>query len=137
PKIHRVLQALHDVGLGYMPLGQPATLLSAGESHRVKLARELARPTGGEGTLYLLEEPTAGLHPEDGVRLLSVLQRLVDGGNTVVMVAHGSAALGAADQVLEFARGDAGPRLAFMGTPEDLVAEEGSPTGRALRAHCG
>jgi excinuclease ABC subunit A len=137
PKIRRVLQALHDVGLGYMPLGQPATTLSAGESHRVKLARELARAQGGVATVYLLEAPTAGLHPEDGVRLLSVLQRLVDGGNTVVMVEHRSAALGAADHVLEFVPGVSGPRLAHEGTPEQIADEEDSPTGRVLKVNRG
>lgn len=135
PRIRGILQALHDVGLGYMPLGQPATTLSAGEAHRVKLARELARQ-GGPSTLYLLEEPTAGLHPADGVRLLAVLQRLVDGGHTVVMVEHGPAALGAADHVLEFTPGPTGPQLMNRGTPEELVSRMESPTGGVLRATC-
>ncbi|MGC4006272.1 MAG: ATP-binding cassette domain-containing protein [Pirellulales bacterium] len=122
PRIHRVLQTLCDVGLDYMCLGQPAHTLSGGEAQRVKLAAELGRPDTGR-TLYLLDEPTTGLHFEDIVKLLEVLQRLVDLGNSVVVIEHNVDMIKAADWIIEMGpeAGAGGGRVVFAGTPEALV----------------
>ncbi|HEX6796765.1 MAG TPA: excinuclease ABC subunit UvrA [Ktedonobacterales bacterium] len=135
PAARTRLQVLCDIGLGYLPLGQPATTLSGGEAQRIKLAKELGRRTNGGRTLYLLDEPTTGLHLADTARLLGVLQRLVDGGNTVLVVEHNLDVIKAADWVIDLGPegGAAGGRLIAEGTPEQLAHTSGSHTGRSLR----
>lgn len=131
------LQVMVDVGLGYLQLGQPATTLSGGEAQRVKLAKELGRRTTSKGgrTLYLLDEPTTGLHPADTARLLDLLQRLVDAGNTVVVVEHNLDVVRAADWVIDLGPegGDAGGRILAEGTPEVIAQTPDSHTGKALQ----
>jgi excinuclease ABC subunit A len=133
PKIKRRLQTLHDVGLDYMRLGQPATTLSGGEAQRVKLAAELAKVATGQ-TLYILDEPTTGLHFADIQRLLEVLQRLVEAGNSVVVIEHNLDVIKTADRIIDMGPegGEEGGRLMVAGTPEEVVATEGSYTGRFL-----
>lgn len=122
PKIRRILQTLCDVGLDYLTLGQPAPTLSGGEAQRVKLASELSRPDTGR-TLYLLDEPTTGLHFDDLAKLLEVLQRLVDLGNTVVVIEHNLDVIKQADWIIDMGpeAGEGGGRVVFAGTPEGLV----------------
>ncbi|MCA9124369.1 MAG: excinuclease ABC subunit UvrA [Planctomycetaceae bacterium] len=122
PKIRRILQTLCDVGLDYLTLGQPAPTLSGGEAQRVKLASELSRPDTGR-TLYLLDEPTTGLHFDDLAKLLEVLQRLVDLGNTVVVIEHNLDVIKQADWIIDMGpeAGEGGGRVVFSGTPERLV----------------
>ncbi len=122
PRVRRILQVLCDVGLGYLTLGQPAHTLSGGEAQRVKLAAELARPDTGR-TLYLLDEPTTGLHFDDLARLLDVLNRLVDLGNTVVVIEHNLDVIKTADWVIDLGpeAGEEGGHVAACGTPEDIV----------------
>jgi len=128
------LQVLSDVGLGYLQLGQPATTLSGGEAQRVKLAKELGR-RGSAHTLYLLDEPTTGLHLADTGLLLGVLQRLVDAGNTVIVVEHNLELVKAADWVIDLGPegGAAGGRLMAEGTPEHIAASPASYTGQYLK----
>jgi len=127
PRIRRILQTLCDVGLDYLTLGQPAPTLSGGEAQRVKLAAELSRPDTGD-TLYLLDEPTTGLHFDDLAKLLDVLGRLVDLGNTVVVIEHNLDVIKTADWVIDLGpgAGDEGGRVVVAGTPEDLVKKGGS-----------
>jgi len=134
PKIRRRLQTLHDVGLDYMRLGQPATTLSGGEAQRVKLAAELGKVATGR-TLYILDEPTTGLHFADIEKLLHVLQRLVDSGNTVLVIEHNLDVIKQADWVVDLGPegGDAGGEVVAAGTPEQVAEVEGSYTGRFLR----
>jgi len=134
PKIKSVLQTLNDVGLGYVELGQPAPTLSGGEAQRVKLARELAKRATGR-TLYLLDEPTTGLHFDDVRKLLAVLQRLVDTGNTVVIIEHNLDVVKNADYIVDLGPegGDAGGRLIAAGTPEEVARTAGSFTGQYLK----
>ncbi|RIV24240.1 excinuclease ABC subunit UvrA [Alicyclobacillaceae bacterium I2511] len=134
PRIFRKLQTLVDVGLGYMKLGQPATTLSGGEAQRVKLAAELHRRTNGR-TLYILDEPTTGLHVADIEHLLAVLQRLVDGGDTVLVIEHNLDVIKTADYLVDLGPegGDGGGRLMVTGTPEQVAALDVSYTGQFLR----
>ena len=122
PHIARILGTLVDVGLGYITLGQPAPQLSGGEAQRVKLSRELAKPGTGR-TLYILDEPTTGLHFADIEKLLHVLERLVDAGNTVLVVEHNLEVIAAADWVLDMGpeAGAGGGRIVCAGPPEDIV----------------
>ncbi|WP_371372036.1 excinuclease ABC subunit UvrA [Sporomusa aerivorans] len=133
PKIHRKLQILQDVGLGYIKLGQPATQLSGGEAQRIKLATELARRSTGK-TLYILDEPTTGLHTADIHRLLEVLQRLVDGGDTVVVIEHNLDVIKTADHIIDLGPegGNRGGAIVAQGTPEKVVAVPASYTGQFL-----
>jgi excinuclease ABC subunit A len=134
PKIQRKLQVLHDVGLDYIKLGQPATTLSGGEAQRVKLSTELARRSTGK-TLYILDEPTTGLHMADVHRLLEVLDRLVDAGDTVVVIEHNLDVIKRADHVIDLGPegGLGGGRVIAAGTPEELAAVEESHTGQYLK----
>ena len=134
PKIARKLQTLQDVGLGYVKIGQPATTLSGGEAQRVKLATELARRSTGR-TVYILDEPTTGLHTADVQRLIDVLQRLVDSGNTVIVIEHNLDVIKIADHILDLGPegGDKGGTLVVCGTPEEVAACEQSYTGQYLK----
>jgi excinuclease ABC subunit A len=134
PKIRRRLQTLHDVGLDYVKLGQPATTLSGGEAQRVKLAAELSKVATGK-TLYILDEPTTGLHFADIEKLLEVLQRLVDTGNTVLVIEHNLDVIKQADWVIDLGPegGEDGGELIATGTPEDVAEADGSYTGQFLR----
>ena len=132
-RIHDRLRILQQVGLGYIALGQQATTLSGGEAQRIKLSKELARRATGR-TLYILDEPTTGLHFEDVRKLLEVLHALVDQGNTVVVIEHNLEVIKTADWILDLGPegGDGGGRIVAIGTPEDIVANRGSHTGRFL-----
>ena len=133
PPIKRKLQTLYDVGLGYIRMGQPATTLSGGEAQRVKLASELQKRSTGR-TFYILDEPTTGLHFDDVRQLLHVLQRLVDAGNTVLVIEHNLDVIKSADHVIDLGPegGDHGGRLVIAGTPEEVAACRHSHTGRFL-----
>jgi excinuclease ABC subunit A len=135
PKIHRKLQTLHDVGLGYITLGQSATTLSGGEAQRVKLSAELAKVATGR-TFYILDEPTTGLHFEDVKMLLGVLHRLVDRGNTVVVIEHNIDVVKTADWLIDLGPegGDRGGDVVAAGTPESLAAKKESYTGTYIQA---
>jgi len=135
PRARRILETLRDVGLGYLPLGQPSTTVSGGEAQRVKLAAELARREEGR-TLYLLDEPTTGLHFEDIRRLLASLDRLVNRGNTVIVVEHNLDVIRAADWIVDLGPegGEAGGRVVAAGPPEAIARCRASHTGAALRA---
>ena len=134
PSIARKLETLEDVGLGYMRLGQPSTTLSGGEAQRVKLATELSRKATGR-TIYLLDEPTTGLHMADVDRLVQVLQRLTDAGNTVLVIEHNLDVIKVADRIIDLGPegGDGGGMIVAEGTPEEVAAAEGSFTGEYLR----
>ena len=134
PSIKKKLSTLFEVGLGYIRLGQQATTLSGGEAQRVKLASELSR-VSNDSTLYILDEPTTGLHFEDIRMLLNVLQRLVDRGNTVVVIEHNLEVIKCADWIIDLGPegGDAGGDVMFSGTPEDLLLKKDSYTGKFLR----
>jgi excinuclease ABC subunit A len=132
-RIHDRLKILQQVGLGYIALGQQATTLSGGEAQRIKLSKELARRATGR-TLYILDEPTTGLHFEDVRKLLEVLHALVDHGNTVVVIEHNLEVIKTADWILDLGPegGDGGGRIVAQGTPEDIAASPASHTGRFL-----
>jgi excinuclease ABC subunit A len=135
PVISRLLKGLQDVGLGYLTLGQSATTLSGGEAQRVKLASELSRVETGR-TLYLLDEPTTGLHFDDVRKLLEVLSRLVDLGNTVMVIEHNLDVIKTADWIIDLGPegGESGGRIVGEGTPEEIAAIAASHTGQALKA---
>jgi excinuclease ABC subunit A len=135
PGIARKLQTLVDVGLGYIGLGQPATTLSGGEAQRIKLASELSRrPTGR--TLYILDEPTTGLHIADVDKLLHVLQALVDTGNSMVIIEHNLDVIKSADHLIDMGPegGNGGGMIVATGTPEQVAKEKESYTGQFLKA---
>jgi excinuclease ABC subunit A len=134
PRIQIVLKTLNDVGLGYIRLGQAATTLSGGEAQRVKLASELCKPATGQ-TFYILDEPTTGLHFADVDKLLQVLQRLVDRGNTVLVIEHNLDVIKSADYLIDLGPdgGDKGGELVFSGSPDDIISHPTSHTGRFLK----
>ena len=134
PGVRDKLDTLKQVGLGYIHIGQQANTLSGGEAQRIKLAKELSRKATGK-TLYILDEPTTGLHFHDVAKLLEVLHELVDQGNTVVVIEHNLEVIKTADWVLDLGPegGDGGGELVATGTPEDIVAEKRSYTGQFLK----
>jgi excinuclease ABC subunit A len=134
PSIYRKIKTLQDVGLGYITLGQSSTTLSGGEAQRVKLATELSKKDTGN-TFYILDEPTTGLHFEDVNVLLGVINRLVDRGNTVLIIEHNLDVIKTADWVIDMGPegGKQGGQLLFAGTPEDLIKQKNSETGRFLQ----
>ncbi len=134
PRIARRLETLCDVGLGYIKIGQPSTTLSGGEAQRVKLATELSKRSTGQ-TIYILDEPTTGLHTDDVGKLLEVLQRLVDAGNTVVVIEHNLDVIKCADHIIDLGPegGDGGGTIVCTGTPEEVAACKASHTGRYLK----
>ncbi|MBC8067296.1 MAG: excinuclease ABC subunit UvrA, partial [Deltaproteobacteria bacterium] len=138
PGIRAKLEVLRDVGLGYLALGQSATTLSGGEAQRIKLGRELARKSTGK-TLFVLDEPTSGLHFGDVKQLLAVLQRLVEEGNTVVVIEHDLDVIKCADHVVDIGPdgGDGGGKLVTSGTPEYVARSEKGHTARYLRRALG
>jgi excinuclease ABC subunit A len=133
PRIANVLRTLEEVGLGYITLGQSSTTLSGGEAQRVKLAKELAKRATGK-TLYILDEPTTGLHFDDVSKLLHLMHGLVDRGNTVVVIEHNLDVIKTADHVLDLGPegGDGGGQVIAMGTPEQVAKSKVSPTGHYL-----
>ena len=136
PKIKRKLQTLYDVGLGYIKIGQPSTTLSGGEAQRVKLATELSRRSTGK-TIYILDEPTTGLHTADVHRLIDVLNTLVDTGNTVVVIEHNLDIIKTADHIIDLGPegGDMGGTIVCTGTPEEVAKCEKSFTGKYLKKY--
>src|SRR5699024_3465517 len=134
PKIHRKLQTLQDVGLDYIKLGQPATTLSGGEAQRVKLASELHKRSNGK-TVYILDEPTTGLHTDDIKRLLNVLDRLVENGDTVIVIEHNLNVIKTADHIIELRPegGDGGGQIVATGTTESIIKQKESFTGKYLK----
>ena len=134
PKIYKKLKTLYDVGLGYVKIGQPATTLSGGEAQRVKLSTELARTATGK-TIYILDEPTTGLHTADVHRLINVLQSLVDKGNSVVVIEHNLDVIKSADHIIDLGPdgGDKGGTIVATGTPEEVAKKKNSYTGQYLK----
>ena len=134
PQITRKLETLYDVGLGYMKLGQASTTLSGGEAQRVKLATELSRKATGK-TIYLLDEPTTGLHMADVDRLIQVLQRLTDAGNSVLVIEHNLDVIKVSDHIIDLGPegGSGGGTVVAEGTPEQVAAVKGSYTGEYLK----
>ena len=133
PRIKRKIETLYEVGLGYIKMGQPATTLSGGEAQRVKLATELSKRSTGK-TIYILDEPTTGLHSYDVQKLIEVLQKLVDAGNTVVVIEHNLDVLKTADWIIDLGPegGDRGGTIVGTGTPEQLAKIPESYTGKYL-----
>ena len=138
PRIRNKLQTLYDVGLGYIKIGQSSTTLSGGEAQRVKLATELAKRSTGK-TIYILDEPTTGLHTEDVSKLLAILQRLVDSGNTVLVIEHNLDVIKSADHIIDLGPegGDGGGTIVAQGTPEQVAANPNSYTGQYLKRMFG
>jgi excinuclease ABC subunit A len=136
PPVRSRLQTLYDVGLSYIALGQSSVTLSGGEAQRIKLARELSKRSTGR-TLYLLDEPTTGLHPADIKNLLNVLSRLVDSGNTVVIIEHNLDVIKTADCLIDLGPegGDGGGEIVVTGTPEEVAEEKRSFTGLYLKKY--
>ena len=138
PKIARKLRTLCDVGLGYIKIGQPATTLSGGEAQRVKLATELSKRSTGK-TLYILDEPTTGLHSYDVDKLISILDRLCDSGNTVIVIEHNLDVIKVADYIVDLGPegGDGGGTIVAEGSPEEVAKNEKSYTGQFLKKLLG
>jgi excinuclease UvrABC ATPase subunit len=138
PAAHAILDQLADVGLGYLSLGQPLTTLSGGERQRLKLATDMAKPSHPPG-VYVLDEPTTGLHLADVERLLGLLDRLVDSGKSVIVIEHHQAVMAHADWIIDLGSGAGhdGGRIVFEGTPADLVAARSTLTGEHLAAYVG
>ena len=138
PKIHRKIKTLYDVGLGYIKIGQPAPTLSGGEAQRVKLATELSRISTGK-TVYILDEPTTGLHTADVHRLIQVLQRFADGGNTVIVIEHNLDVIKVADHIIDLGPegGNGGGEIVAVGTPEEVARNPRSYTGQYLKKILG
>jgi excinuclease ABC subunit A len=136
PSLHAKLKILNDVGLGYIRLGQSATTLSGGEAQRIKLAKELSRRSTGK-TIYILDEPSTGLHFDDINKLLYLLQALVDQGNTVVVIEHNLDIIKTADHIIDLGPegGKAGGEILASGTPEEVSKTPGSITGRYLKPY--
>jgi excinuclease ABC subunit A len=134
PRIYNKVKALYDVGLGYIKLGQSATTLSGGEAQRVKLASELQKRATGK-TLYILDEPTTGLHSDDVARLIEVLNKIVDNGDTVLIIEHNLDVIKVADHIIDLGLegGDAGGTIVVSGTPEKVAKCEESRTGQFLK----
>ena len=134
PKIYKKLETLQEVGLGYIRMGQPATTLSGGEAQRIKLAAELSKRSTGR-TFYILDEPTTGLHFEDVRRLLGVLQRLIEAGNTILVIEHNLDVIKTADFLIDMGPegGSGGGQIVATGTPEEVAKVSGSYTGRFLK----
>lgn len=134
PSIRRKIETLYDVGLSYIRLGQPSTTLSGGEAQRIKLATELSRRDTGH-TIYIMDEPTTGLHFADVHKLVDILHRLADGGNTLVVIEHNLDVIKAADYIIDMGPegGDGGGRVIAQGTPEQIAQTEGSYTGIYVR----
>ena len=134
PKIQRKMQTLHDVGLGYIKLGQPSTQLSGGEAQRIKLASELSKRSTGK-TLYILDEPTTGLHIADIDKLIEVLQRLVEGGNSILVIEHNLDVIKTADYIIDLGPegGSGGGKIIATGTPEEIINKKESYTGKFLK----
>ncbi|MCW2803133.1 MAG: excinuclease subunit, partial [Propionibacteriaceae bacterium] len=135
PAAHAILRRLADVGLGYLSLGQPLTTLSGGERQRLKLATRMAE----KGGVYVLDEPTTGLHLADVKQLLGLLDRLVDSGKSVIVIEHHQAVMAHADWIIDLGPGAGhdGGRIVFEGTPSDLVAERSTITGEHLAVYVG
>ena len=133
PKIKNKLQTLYDVGLSYVTLGQPATTLSGGEAQRVKIATELLKKSTGK-TLYILDEPTTGLHPSDVKLLIEVINRLAEGGNTVIIIEHNLDVIKTADYIIDLGPegGNGGGEIVAKGTPEEVAKVKSSYTGQFL-----
>ena len=136
PKIQNKIQSLYDVGLSYVKLGQPSTELSGGEAQRIKLATELSRKSTGK-TIYILDEPTTGLHFADVHKLVEILRRLSDGGNTVVVIEHNLDVIKTADYIIDMGPegGDGGGTVIAQGTPEEICEVKQSYTGRFLKQY--
>jgi excinuclease ABC subunit A len=136
PPVQRKLKTLVDVGLGYIHLGQPAPTLSGGEAQRVKLSKELSKIATGS-TIYILDEPSVGLHAHDVAKLIQALNRLVDKGNTVIIIEHNMDIIKVADHLIDLGPegGDLGGYIVAQGTPEEVAAESKSYTGRFLKTH--
>ena len=136
PKIKQKIQTLYDVGLGYIKLGQPSTTLSGGEAQRVKLATELSKKATGK-TLYILDEPTTGLHIADVHKLVNILQRLVDTGNTIIVIEHNLDLIKTADYIIDLGPegGENGGEIVAVGTPEQVCKNDRSYTGKFLKKY--
>ena len=138
PKIKSKIQTLYDVGLGYIKLGQPSTTLSGGEAQRVKLATELSKKATGK-TLYILDEPTTGLHIADVHKLIDILQRLVDTGNSIIVIEHNLDLIKTADYIIDLGPegGEKGGQIIAVGTPEQITRNDQSYTGKFLKKYLG
>ena len=136
PSVRRKIETLYDVGLSYIRLGQPSTTLSGGEAQRIKLATELSRRSTGR-TIYILDEPTTGLHFADVHKLIDILKRLAEGGNTVVVIEHNLDVIKTADYIIDIGPegGDRGGTVIACGTPEEVAACKGSYTGQYVRKY--